>query len=232
MQYSTWLRLVVAGGAVVATIGSATSNQQPQPTGYYPQAQAAPGQPAAPPPPEAAPAPPPVAAAGSCDAFCDHVAQCNLGTVADCVRQCRESKLEQQQNGPELLTELSQASCDRLSELAQAPAQQPAPQPAPQPAQQPAPQPAPAQTSSIPAKRTQWVCNATGWWQKCESNGFTCYPQTTFMLGFGSTEPLARVSAETACNTAMTRLMSVNFTYRTSVTQRCKAISCSPPNAR
>lgn len=115
-----------------------------------------------------------------------------------------------------------------------APEPEPAPVPEPEPAPQvayaePAPEPAPETT---PEKRTQWVCNATGWWQKCESAGYPCYAQSSMMLGFGTNEPAARVSAETLCNTAMSRLMSVNFTYRTSVTQRCKAVSCSPPNSR
>jgi hypothetical protein len=89
-----------------------------------------------------------------------------------------------------------------------------------------------AKSDSIPTKRTQWVCNATGWWQKCETSSYACYSQSSMAMGFGSTEATARVSAETECNTAMMRLMSVNFTYRTSVTSRCKAVSCSPPNAK
>ena len=99
----------------------------------------------------------------------------------------------------------------------------------------PATPPPPAQPTpptQPPQKRTQWVCNATGWWQKCESNGYPCYAQSSTMLGFGTTEAAARVSSETECNTAMSRLMSVNFTYRTSVTQRCKAVSCTPPTSK
>ena len=126
----------------------------------------------------------------------------------------------------------------------QQPYAQAEPEPAPEPVPAPAPEPEPVQAQPAPPaeepvaanapaeKRTQWFCTATGWWQKCETNSYACYSQMTTMSGFGSTEPLARSSAESMCNTSMSRLMSVNFTYRTSVTQRCKALKCSPPNAR
>ncbi len=236
MQLPDWLRVVVVGGSVVAVAGSATSNQQ---TGFYPrpQGQQAPGAQAQQPPPQA-PAEPGAPAAGSCEGFCGQIARCNLGAYDACVQECRTSGAEQEANGPASLAYAAQQSCEQLAAFAQQPAQpepvaaepdhptqpEPAP-PAPEPA---APTPAPASEG----KRTQWVCSATGWWQKCEGTSYTCYAQTTTMTGFGSTEALARTSSESLCNTAMSRMMSVNFTYRTSVTQRCKAMQCSPPNAR
>jgi hypothetical protein len=205
MQYTSYLRALVVGGAVVAAVGSATSTQQQQPTGYYPrpqqqQAQAQP-QPAAQPPPEAQWQPP-----------------------------APEPQWQQPQPPPQ-----SQPPPQPQQQPQPQPEPPPAPTPAPPPTPAPAPAPSPAKdanSGTIPAKRTQWVCNATGWWQKCESQGYPCYAQSTMMLGFGTTEAAARVSAEMECNTAMSRLMSVNFAYRTSVSQRCKAGSCSPPNAK
>jgi hypothetical protein len=242
MQLSSLVRVLIVGGAVAAAAGSATSTQQ-QPTGYYPRPQQQ--QAGAPPAPQAGDpyaqnqttAPP---ATSPCEAFCNNVVRCDLGPASDCMQQCRTSNLEQQQNGPAMLADLAQASCERLAQLSQDQAPQPEQQPAPQPEQKPTPQPSTsnsdtsksADSSNIPAKRTQWVCNATGWWQKCETQGYTCYPQSTMMLGFGSTESAARVSAETECNTAMMRLMSANFAYRTNITTRCRAMSCSAPNSR
>ncbi|HLL24577.1 MAG TPA: hypothetical protein VK427_20740 [Kofleriaceae bacterium] len=248
MQLSVFIRVLAVGGAMIAAVGSATSNQQPAPTGYYPTAQPAqqqqqPGMYA----PSAHGAPPsvdPRSGARPCETFCDKVVQCDLAVGADCMQQCRDSKLEEQDDGPRVLHDLAQSDCTRIAQLAgpqttanQNPAKQTPANTTPVTAKQtPAHAPADPANSGVSTgdssqKRTQWVCNAMGSWQKCEQN-FQCWPQTTMMMGFGSTEALARVSAESQCSTAMTRLMSVNFTYRTNVTSRCRAISCSPPNAK
>jgi hypothetical protein len=112
-------------------------------------------------------------------------------------------------------------------------ADKPAEKPAEKPSSKPADKPSdkPADKPAYSAKRTQWVCNATGSWQRCEAQGYMCFPQTSMALGFGPTEPLARASATSQCSTAMTRLMSANFAYRTSITAPCHVMSCSPPNA-
>lgn len=215
------LRILLLTIALAITLGSTSSNQQAQPSGYYPQAQA---QPAPPPPaePQPAPAPAPVAVAeGTCQAFCTHVVDCKLETFDSCMRQCHDANLENKAGGPAFLTDLSRASCERIAEMAK---EQPA-----QPAQPTPPEPTPPTDDQ---KRTQWVCNAQGMWQRCETKGFQCYPQTTFMLGFGPTEPLARSNAESICNSSMSKLMSVNFAYRTSVTAPCKTVKCTPPNAK
>jgi hypothetical protein len=208
------LRILLLGTALAITLGSTSSNQQAQPAGYYPQAQPQAQQP---PPPEPSP-PPPVAAVaeGTCQAFCTHVVDCKLETFDSCMRQCHDANFENQQGGAAFLTDLTRTSCERIAELAK--------------------DPPPAQPTAQPPvddqKRTQWLCNAQGLWQKCETKGFQCYPQTTFMLGFGATEALARSNAESVCNSSMSRLMSANFTYRTSVTAPCKTAKCTPPNAR
>ncbi|MGN6107815.1 MAG: hypothetical protein ACTHU0_22095 [Kofleriaceae bacterium] len=89
-----------------------------------------------------------------------------------------------------------------------------------------------AAAKSDSTKHTQWVCNAMGSWQKCETQGYACFPQMSNAIGFGSTEALARMSAQSQCTTAMSRLMSVNFAYRTSVTAPCHVLKCTPPNER
>lgn len=224
MELSSAIRILVVGGAVVAALGSATSNQ-PQPSFFTTPPPPAGTPPAPPPAPTTAAAP----NAATCDAACARVAACDVTTFDVCMQDCRANQVESTAEGPAQLAAIAGASCAQLT-TATEPAATPEPAPAPEPSPAPPVAPAPAPPTDD-AQRTQWVCSATGYWQKCDTKNM-CFTQMQTSMGFGATEPAAATSAQSMCTSAMSRMMSVNFTYRTRVTSICRKTTCSPPNAK
>lgn len=98
-------------GAVVAAIGSATSQSSPPPPQY-----AAPG-----------PGQPQAQTYSPCEYACGQISRCYLAQYPSCVAQCRQNGTEQQPGGPEQLTVISQSTCEQLqASMQQVPgAQQP-----------------------------------------------------------------------------------------------------------
>jgi hypothetical protein len=152
--------------------------------------------------------------------------RCQVQPYDACMLECAQSGVEQQPGGAAQLYAIARMDCQQIAQMS-AQSRQPAQQQPYAPPQQ-----APVATQPPPAPgggQRQWQCNATGSWQKCETNGTQCYPQTSSAFGFGATEPLARLAAESQCASAMAGVMSANFTYRTSVSSSCRATSCTPP---
>lgn len=202
------IAIVLAGVAALAASAS-SSSQQSQQRGYYPRPQP-------PPQPQSGTgyAPPyqdqPRAAQpySPCEAACGQIARCNVMRYDACVNECVSTNAAGTPGGADQLNQIARTSCEQIQAAMASSGNRAGMQPA--------------------VASGQWSCNASGTWQKCEPNGSSCVPQTTYGVGAGTSEPMARAAAETQCSTYMTNLMTASFAFRTSIAASCRATSCAP----
>jgi hypothetical protein len=157
-----------------------------------------------------------------CEQACHQVSQCGILAFEGCYKQCKDTGAERA--NPQGLQAIAHATCEQL---AAAMPKTPAPATKSEPAPASAAKPAQAQSSG----KRQWQCWASGSWKSCDSKKpfGSCYtkPHSAFM--FGSTEVLARMAAETECNSFMSRMMTASFATRNSIVASCRVTSCTPP---
>ena len=177
---------------------AASASGSKQPQGYYPRPQQAYA------PPYQNPQQPQTAQTyPPCESACGQVARCNVMTYDACLTECRTTGADRTPGGVDQLNTVARSSCQQI-------------------------QAAMPQQTQQAAASGRWTCSASGSWQKCEPNGTSCTPKSTYAMGVGTSEQLARGAAENQCTTYMTNVMTASFAFRTSVSASCRATSCSP----
>ncbi|MBA3459007.1 MAG: hypothetical protein H0T46_03535 [Deltaproteobacteria bacterium] len=169
----------------------------PQPS-YYTRKQ--------PPQPQGYAAPHQEAAPGqysSCQYACGQVSRCSVQPYEACITECQRLGSENSPSGRQQLDTIARMSCQQLGVLNQ------------------------QGNGQQPTGPRQWQCSASGGWQKCDPQSSQCTPQSASATGVGQSEVLAREAAETNCGNTMNGMMGASFTFRTSVTSGCRAISCN-----